>query len=432
MQGIKVLDVKKTTIIIVCMTVFLAQISEKTDNIGYMIIGYLMVFLWTVFNNTYYIFPICLFLLSDNSILDIGGISIQLLLMLIYLFKNFVYNNKKIYSKTFFYAMLISIYSLIYINLGISYALQGIKLAILIVFFTECFRNKDNVTLENYFDYIEYASFGLIFSLIIAIIVNPTIMLTTGRIALSEDSNWNMFGILSAILFSHNFLIYVYSNKKKNLFFSIVFVVYTVISTSRTALIVIIVSFLWNIFKISSSKKKNDLTKFLIIVIVVIVVGMIIFGNIHFTFTDKLIDRIINPRRGDVSNGRFSLWIGYINCLKNNSKMLIFGHGSPLVDGIKAINEKTSNVAHNLYIEQMVMYGIVGNIIIILLYLSSYNKIKNDIIMNNHSMNKKYMINIAIIFIVGIFSHLLTSVLVTTELYLGILQYMVFNLDKKE
>ena len=47
-------------------------------------------------------------------------------------------------------------------------------------------------------------------------------------------------------------------------------------------------------------------------------------------------------------------------------------------------------------------------------------------------MEKKYIIGILLVFVAGMFSHIITSVLVTTELYLGLMQYLALNMKENK
>lgn len=435
MQRIKKIGNNQITIIVCIIVVFLAQLSERIDNDYLMYIGYSLVTIWSFKCDSKSILGMAIFLLSDNSILDIGGISIQLVLILVYCIKFAISGKRGFHKYTLIMGIVIAVYSFIYKDLGMSYMLQGAKLGLMIVVLTEIFIDKEIMSLEGYEAIINYAVIGLVSSVVLAIVVNPSILLA-GRVALSEESNWNLLGILAAILFSHCFSSYFVINKRKYILYALAMIVCAIISTSRTALVIIGVSVIWGILFLNSKNKKGKTLskKIFIISIIIAFIALLINGMIESDFINKLIDRIVNPRRGDISNGRFTLWERYINYLLNNRDVLIWGHGSPLIEGITTLTSNISVVAHNMYIEQLVMYGIVGNIIVTALYMLSYRRIKME--MQKEYLLKKhrtrYIINIVIIFICGMFSHLLTSVLVTMELYLGIMQYLIFSSEKKD
>jgi hypothetical protein len=417
---------KNLAVIMAIIAIFLAQITEKTGASGPMMVGYILILFGALASRANTIFYLILFLLSDNSIFDIGGISIQLLLMAIFFMKFVLMRERKICESTFVLSILLAVYSIIHMSQGINAVLQGLKLALMMIYFVEYFRSEETLTIKNYSNALKFAIWGLIISIAAAIIVNPSLLLSE-RIALSEDSNWNLLGILAALLFSHSLVMYFNRSGNEYLFYSAVMVLVAIITASRTAFLTIALSVVW--VALVRNKGLRDLYKRVAFIILVLFgVFLIISGNIHISFADQLIDRIINPRQDDISNGRFILWEQYIYVLRHDMNLFIFGQGTPLIEGISMINETKSLVAHSMYIEQMVMYGLVGNIIVATLYYKTIGAIYITFKSRGlYKPNYRYCLNIVLIFAIGIFSHLLTSVLVTTELFIGIMQFYVLS-----
>ena len=125
------------TAIICTIVVFLAQISEKNHSTIIMMIAYSIALIWAFISAPPMLMAMNLFFLSDNSILNVGGISIQLLIMCIYIARFSLLRKGAVYGMTFLAGLAIAGYSIIYIDLGIGYVLQGMKLAVMIVFMTE-------------------------------------------------------------------------------------------------------------------------------------------------------------------------------------------------------------------------------------------------------------------------------------------------------
>lgn len=422
-------NAEQITMIICTIVVFLAQISEKSHSNAIMMIGYLMALLLAFVSDQSMLMAMNLFFLSDNSILDVGGISIQLVIMCIYLIRFSILRRGAIYGKIFLAGLLIAGYSIIYIDLGVGYVLQGTKLAAMIIFMTEYFSEEGSMTRSNYKKQLSFAVMGVFLSVVAAICVNPT-MLLSARIALSEDSNWNLLGILSALLFSHSFMMCFIerSNGNRYIMYSAFMAVCALISTSRTALLVAAIGTIWTLLFINENG--TIARKGIVFLGIVLILVLIANGTIQISFVDKLVDRIVNPRRGDVSNGRFTLWAGYIEYLKSHKITLWFGYGRTLIEGIKTTTSSMSNMAHNMLIEQVTMYGIVGTLIVVNLYLTSVKRIAWTTHSKVVTLKKKYIVGILLVFVAGMFSHVITSVLVTTELYLGLMQYIVLNIKE--
>lgn len=409
------------------LAILLAQVSDKTNSIAVMAVSYILLVMIALSCSADCIMGMNLFLLADNSIMDLGGISIQLLLMLIYVVRFIIIRKRWPYTFTFLAGVLISIYSLIYVHLGVGYALQGLKLALMIIYLTEFLSGDFVITKEKYETFLSYAVDGLVVSVAAAIIVNPD-MLLSSRIALSAESNWNLLGILASLLFTHSFVM-CFNQKGRGrtyVVYSMLTAMCSLISTSRTALLVCMFGTVWTVLFIN---KKGTLWRKLLILIAVCVFGVLLIqGVIQISYVNKLVDRIINPRRGDISNGRFVLWSRYIEYLLTNRKVLFWGYGRTLIEGITTGTSVASNMAHNIVIEQFTMYGIIGTIIVFLLYNTSIKRIVKRV--GTYSICNfkiKYAITIILVFVAGMFSHIITSVLVTMELYFGVVQFIALS-----
>ena len=423
-KSIFILDEQRICFLLGVAAVFLAQFSQRTGSNYYMYAAYFMIVGWCLICKLDLLFPVALFLLVDNNILEIGGVSVQLSIMMIYLCRSLFIYHEKLHRMTIVFAALITFYSLIYYNLGFTYVLYGLRLAIVIVFYTEFLCIKSNGIKEAYDRMLGFAVWGLFFSFFIALLVNRQI-LEQSRLSISVGGAWNLVGVLAAVLFTHSLMMYFSYEKMNYLLYTGITLVISIMSTSRTALLVLVISFIW-IFLFAKKKSASSILKRLVIIsVVTIVVYLIVSGTVQIGIVNKLMDRIVNPRRGDISNGRFTLWSQYTAFIFNDPTVLIFGYGSTGVKGLSTI----ATVPHNMYIEQLLMYGIVGNIIVFFLY---YNAFKYSIREHKFNfgykrLNMRYVLPILIIFVVGFFSHVLTSVFVTSELFLGLIQMLVLS-----
>lgn len=418
---------RKVAVLFCSVAILLAQISDNMNSIAFMVISYILVSAVSLICTPECLFGMNLFLLADNNILDLGGISIQLLIMLIYILRFIFFRKRTPFFKTILSGTVISLYSFLYVSLGIVYALQGLKLALMIVYLTEFLSDTYALTREEYENYLAYAVEGLLISVVAAVIVNPS-MLLSARIALSSDSNWNLLGILAGLLFVHSFVMCFDQRKRGSVYvvYSILTAACALISTSRTALLVCAIGIVWVIFFIN--KKRTLLRKLLIIFAICVFLVLLIQGVIQISYVDKLVDRIINPRRGDISNGRFVLWSGYIDYLLAHKSVLLLGYGKTLIEGITSGTSVASKMAHNIVIEQFTMYGILGTAVVYTLYRTSVWHIilsaKKEV---RFQFKWKYAITIILVFVAGMFSHIITSVLVTMELYFGLIQYIALS-----
>lgn len=88
------LDAYKITMAVCTVVVLLAQISEKYHSSEAMMLGYLIALLTAFASDECMLMSMNLFFLSDNSLLDIGGISIQLVIMCIYLVRFSIFKEE--------------------------------------------------------------------------------------------------------------------------------------------------------------------------------------------------------------------------------------------------------------------------------------------------------------------------------------------------
>ena len=425
-KSIFILDEQRICFLLGIVAVFLAQFSQRTGSNSYMYAAYFLIVGWSLICKLDLLFPVALFLLVDNNILEIGGVSVQLSIMMIYMCRSLFVYHEKLHRMTIVFAVMISLYSLIYYNLGFTYVLYGLRLALVVVFYTEFICIKSNGTRESYDRMLSFAVWGLFFSFFIALLVNRQI-LEQSRLSISVGGAWNLVGILAAVLFTHSLMMYFTYEKVVYLLYTGISFVVSIMSTSRTALLILAVSFVWVFLFARKNSARAVLKRLIILSVVALAIYLIVSGTVQIGIVNKLIDRIINPRRGDVSNGRFTLWSQYTAFIFNDPVVLIFGYGSTGVKGLSTI----ATVPHNMYIEQLLMYGIVGNIIVFFLYFNSFKySIRTHKFNFGYSkLNFRYILPILVIFVIGMFSHVLTSVFVTTKLFLGLIQFLVLSSD---
>lgn len=425
------LNKEKLTILICTITIFLAQVSERTGLFYYLVLGYGLSLAWGLFCNAHMLAGMILFFLADNNILDIGGVAIQLILMCIYLLRCCFLKRRPIYMYTLIAGIAIALYSLQFINLGLGDVLQGAKLAVMVIFYTEYMGNEQSASWKNYENLLTFAVVGVVVSIIAAILVNPSI-LSASRFALSDESNWNLLGILSALLFCHCFMMYfiVRQNTTKYFIFSAVMIACSLLTTSRTALLVNVVGAIWILMFIKKNKSKNR--KVLVIFVLIVFALLLFTGMLRISYVDKLIDRIVHPRGGDITNGRLALWSYFIHYLMTHPSTLLLGRGTTMAaEGIAMNGGVYYWMAHNIALEQLYMYGILGTLIILFLYVFSFRRIIRCARRYARiHFRWKYIITILLVFLAGMFSHIITSVLVTTELYLGFMQYLNLSCEQ--
>lgn len=326
------------------------------------------------------IFIFMLFVANQRIlVLPNNDISLINIIMFTIVFKQVYFEKFRISYNTFFLISTFIIYSIIPSIIGHNFGIiiMAIKASLLILMLVN-FRYSSNNLLELYLKCIMYFILGVIIMGIIGIIFDGDFVLGTKyRFSGSKLNNPNDFSML--VIFSMSLLLYIHNKMLINnkLFpiaiLSLMF--FGLITQSRTFVLglAVIASFYLFIFLKPKFKFSIKIKNIIQGVIFLIIILIIMFTPFFTSAIDASLERILNPRRGDISGSRFNLWIQYYELLITNIKYLLFGVGSSM-DILN--NYGIDQVAHNFIIELIVDFGILGTLITYFLF---YN-LKNIII----------------------------------------------------
>ena len=360
------------------------------------------------------ILPFMLCMIAPNRILTYGSISAPTIIMLVGILRNMKLACK--FEKRFLVSVLglfgISVFTGLF---GKEMILDAIKIVVVLIFlriYTDC----DNIR-QSYIRYIQYCALGCVLSGVISLVINPNSISDAGRFSLS-GSGENVLGILCAVLVLHLVTIAIddHQVRKGFLFIYCVFLIgIGFLTGSRSFFLAIAVGLLFLFFTIVVKLNIRAFAKMLIICIFAIILFYILYNYNGFinNYLSKILYRINKLKNTDVSNGRFTLWTQYINVLSNNTVHLLFGGMKPSDFGIK-------KVAHNMIIEQIVSFGIVGSCFIISAYSCMFKYLQR----RSESIIKLISVNMApIVALLGasMVSHTLLGVPQTIMLYLGVI-----------
>ncbi len=238
-------------------------------------------------------------------------------------------------------------------------------LALFIMLFN--IRKYKNDKKEIYSRVLLYFSLGCIVMGVLGILFDPNFVLGTSyRFMGSALNNPNDFSMM--LIFSVSVLSVYYNinhNHRLEIFFIVLgLVFFGLLTQSRTFIFGLIIIIFWYLLftnKQLKFRKKNIGTSFIILLLIVVLVSI---SDFRIVF-EVALDRIINPRQGDITGSRFELWGQYYDFLVNNPKYLFFGIGMNL-DILKQVG--INYVAHNFLIEHIVNWGIVGLVISFILF----------------------------------------------------------------
>lgn len=292
-----------------------------------------------------------------------------------------------------FVFLLVSVLKLIISNLK-SMLTLGSFIAIIIILLTECIHDFGNVTIghfiyllsfllyfiifTSYYNFKGYdnrrAMFVLVSSLFSAIVI--TIFISGGNLASfvnSTDVNYrfgeearNLGGAMGIPIYSLiiiSILLFQLIMKKNNLFKKILFVgiilfvtFIAILTGSRSFFLGASILFLCLALSVFLKKP----TKIKSVLFVLIICGTV-YLFINPTFIDSFYNKLEMRGSVDISTGRFDIYIDSINYLSSNFSALLFGEGA--LNYVNIGKEKGylfSMMAHNIFLDGLMSWGIVG------------------------------------------------------------------------
>ena len=388
------------------ISIIVAEIGAK---VGVSVIQYFatIVFLFTAFiAKSKYSLPIVIFSLFNTKTLVLFGVSCSTLLTIILVLKSLLLkNNKKVIMVSeFVFLAFFSFYEIIMASFGMtSNMFMLIKFWFSVVFLR--FFLSENYGKQWMEDCFSFLFIGYIITVVTSILMNPSAIYEQ-RVSIN-DSGANMTGIFSSFIMAYSlyFLLDASLNKTlkiQSLISAVLSTIIGILSASRmfvlTAALTVALLVLASLFLM-----RGKVLKRVLIVLSIFIVGFIIIQSSGF-LGDKIsyiVQRIVEPTHGDISNERFEIWSQYFDKLSNNRVFLLFGFDYTKV-GLSAM-------AHNAIIEQIATYGIVGNILIIVFLFAEWRNITFSVKVSHFSyllsLNNLHLIPLFTIIVSGMTSH---------------------------
>lgn len=312
--------------------------------------------------------PLMLFFLAPNRILTYGAISVPTIVIVISIVR--CIKNIKVDAWFFVNSLGLVLLTIISANYGSSMILDAFKV-ILLLLFLQSYSESD---IEKFYTIcIEKCAYGCISSFVIAIILNPNSIINVSRFSLTSSGE-NVLGILAGVLFVN--LVYIIFIKKPECLFkyyclSVSVLCIGLLTGSRSFFMEVGISLIGLILWLLICGKWRLLSK-TIAFILLVSTSLYIFYNNNlqiYNYIEGLIYRITKLQSSDVSNGRFDIWEQYAYVFSNYPIYLVLG-------GLDVNTFAIDFVAHNMIIEQVASYGIIGSILITIIYFKTFQIIK--------------------------------------------------------
>ena len=407
------------TLIILFIVTAMAQASEgyNIELLNYLAVGIILFYCLTADEET--ILYMLMYLMPANRLFGIGGFSVNLLILLMFFLKGIIINRSKVNKRFVFLSLLFFVYTIMYVWQYHSYqeVLQSIK-TFIVLFFCVAMFNSEKYDLGRLYKYsVVFLALGIVSNFLIAIIVNPVIF-DVRRLIISNDSNPNALAIVVSYALAQ-VVILLNSKHIKNpkgiVIISVVLCLIGLYTQSRTFVANFVIILLWLLLPWFKTPFYKSLKR--IVIVIFIFTGLFLLFNSSFQISDQLrvvIDRIIDPSRGDITSGRTEIWSQYIAAFKDSPRILLFGVGMDYTRlGIYMM-------AHNMWIEQITNFGIFGTLLVIMLYVSAAKAMLKKSSFKNKYSGAFNLLPLVVVFASGMFSHSFMALNITIQLFFGI------------
>lgn len=309
-------------------------------------------------------------LLPVNRVLTLGGCSVLILVVFATVIKEILKGSFWISKEILFASFAFLIYVCIVSQCEGFFG--AAKVVLMLFYFADILRRIDIKQLFK--ELVSSIVFGITMSSVINILITESEGMGVARFRIGENGG-NILGIECGVLAIC--LLVLLLQRLENTFFVyielLLLLLIGLMTASKSFLLALAVGGLWILF-FSMLKSTTTQMKVILFGTIGLVVGFIMLFMIGDTFASycmQMLHRIVNPTRGDISNGRFDIWKQYFEVFQSNPKYLWFGNLNYMMFGIEW-------VAHNMIIEQIALYGIVGSIILTYLYMRVFKELNKS------------------------------------------------------
>jgi len=312
-----------------------------------------------------------MFNLCANELLDIGSTSLMMIFVCLYSVMQCIQQSKSLKITTSVFlsvGLLLAMGIMVYVSFGtIQALLDTIKHVFFLCYTAFVLKESNGEWRKLYVSVFRYIALGVMYFTALAIVKNGAASISD-RFTPSEEITINFFGITCG--FSIVNMIYsamVLREKTCTNFYLIGgCCICGLLTQSRTFILAVAIGVVLILAFIPSMHLKFC---FIMVGVLCGIVCVLAYTNIPAfeSVVNAVLGRILKPSNGDISNGRYDLWATTISAMMENSTYFWFGAGD--YETIGAIEEGKVRVAHNLFLETWVVFGIIGCAILVLIYI---------------------------------------------------------------
>ncbi len=393
-------DLNPWMIVVLVVVNVLFQLSESVSPVfKYAGICVLFAMLFFLDKDDYIYFSVSL--MSVISFATVFTVSVINVITVVYFIRAYIYDNKYMpkKEKRKFPSQII-IVCVVWIMYCVQYFFEGtdglkavivvVKQLLFLVYMVDVFRvcksrkevRKKLFTMEIYY------VLGIIISSIISVVMNGNQSLHNTRLMLNSVTGANRYGLLLA--FSMIFILLEFLNVKNVKEWIVLAVAAGIVLyfcfavKSRNCMITVALSFVATVFY-GISKPKSRLSAIILLVSAVSLFVLIVTVGKNARIYDNImgtIHRFVNPSGEDITNGRTDLWVDYLKAFTSDIRFFLLGSSNR--------DNFADKEAHNIYLDILTQYGIIGFFIVSVVYtmvfieiskvVKSFGKVKSDLI----------------------------------------------------
>ncbi len=410
-------SIRNKKIILICIAtivILIGQLAEIRNSSLLLFFALSLAAIYGMFCDISLLVGLVLMFIAPNRLLTFGPISAPAIVMLVGVIRLSWNGKLHVRLNAIIWSVLMIILSIMTCFNGRSQIIGTFKIFVVLYFIKIYFAN-DRID-KHYIELVESCSLGCIISSLLTLALNPSALYENVRFSLTGTGGENVHGILCAVMFLNNLNIILYKDDRRrgiHIIGSVGLALICLLTGSRSGVICVAAGlFGFFIFSCLRLRLKQAFILLLFSGVAAIIAYSLMQGNnIIADYVQRFIYRTQKLSSGDISNGRFDIWKMYISALKANPLVLLFG-------GMDSTSYGIYTVAHNMIIEQIAGYGIIGSLIITLLYIETYR----DLAYASKSIirfSSTGIIPIIAFLIISMFSHTLIGISQTMMLFIS-------------
>ena len=313
-----------------------------------------------------------MFILCANELLNFGTTSLTMIFTALFTIKHWVMSKKHLVDIKYMLSLvcIISFCLFLFLSGSGEQLSNTIKQVFFLYFMTVVLRETEGHWDKLFGNTFKCIAVGIIYFGMLSFLTNGLPSLGT-RYTFHEDVTINFFGIISALSIVNMLYYKIILRGKVNTLLIIGCLFFGILTQSRSFILATAIGI---VLIILLSPKLKQKLKIIAGAIAVFCVLAFVISCIPVVsqYIEVAFLRIIDPNGDDISNGRYTLWDTTIQNMMENRRYFWFGAGD--FKNVAAAFDEKVMVAHNVFLETWVVYGVLGCALMVVVFGIYINK----------------------------------------------------------